>query len=64
MTSRAAPTKVISKQLTFCYGIALEQNGETLLILGHKRRLPSSSAPLIEKIGERILVLARMSASV
>lgn len=60
MTSRAAPTKVISKQLTFCYGITLEQNGEALLILGHERRLPSSSAPLIEKIGERILVLARM----
>lgn len=60
MTSRAAPAKVISKQLTFCYGITLEQNGKTLLILRHERRLPSSSAPLIEKIGERILVLARM----
>ena len=60
MTSRAAPAKVISKQLTFCYGITLEQNGKTLLVLRHERWLPSSSAPLIEKIGERILVLARM----
>ena len=60
VTSRAAPTKVISKQLTFCYGITLKQDGETLFILRHQRRLPSSSAPLVEKIGERILVLARM----
>ena len=52
--------KVISKRLTFCYGITLKQDGEALLILRHQRWLPSSSAPLVQKIGERILVFARM----
>lgn len=60
MTSRAAPTNVISKQLAFRYGITLEQEDEALLILRHQRRLPSASAPLIQKIGERIFVFARV----
>ena len=60
MTSRAAPTKVISKQLTFCYGITLKQDYESLFILRHQRRLPSSSAPLVQQIRESILVLARV----
>jgi hypothetical protein len=33
VTSRAAPTKVISKLLPFRYGIALEQDDEPLLVL-------------------------------
>jgi hypothetical protein len=60
VTSRAAPTKVISKQLTFCYGITLKQDGQALFILRHQRWLPSSSAPLIQKIGERVLIFTRM----
>ena len=60
VTSRAAPTKVISKQLTFCYGIALKQDGEALFILRHQRWLPSSSTPLVQKIGERVLIFTRM----
>ena len=61
MTSRAAPTNVISKRLSFCYCIALEQDGQALFILRHERWLPSTSAPLVEKIGERVFVLARVS---
>ena len=61
MTSRAAPTKVISRLLTFCYGITLKQDYESLFILRHQRRLPSSSASLVQEIGEGILVLARVS---
>ena len=61
MTSRAAPTNVISKQLTFCYRIALKENREALLVLRHQGRLPSATTSLIQKIGEGILVLPRMS---
>jgi hypothetical protein len=60
VTSRAAPTKVISRWLTFRYGITLKQDYESLFILRHQRRLPSSSAPLIQQISESILVLARV----
>ena len=60
VTSRAAPTKVISKRLTFCYGITLKQDSETLFVLRHQRWLPSTSASLVQKIGERVLVLARV----
>jgi hypothetical protein len=60
VTSRAAPTKVISNQLAFCYRITLEQDGQALFILRHERWLPSTSAPLVEKIGERVFVLARV----
>ena len=60
VTSRAAPTNVISKQLAFCYCIALKQDREALLVLRHQRGLPSASASLVQKIGEGILVLARM----
>jgi hypothetical protein len=60
VTSRAAPTKVISRWLTFRYGITLKQDYEPLFILRHQRRLPSSSAPLIQQIRESVLVLARV----
>ena len=60
VTSRAAPTKVISKRLAFCYGITLKQDGEALFILRHQCWLPSASAPLVQKISERVLVLARV----
>jgi hypothetical protein len=61
VTSRAAPTKVISKLLPFRYCIALEQDDESLLVLGHQRRLPAASASLVEKIGKGIFILACMS---
>lgn len=60
MTSRAAPMKVISKQLTFGYRIALKQDRQAVSILGHQCWLPASSASLIQKIGKRILVFPRM----
>jgi hypothetical protein len=60
VTSRAAPTKVISKQSTFRYGITLKEDGKSLLILRHQRWLPSSSAPFVQKIGKRVLVFTRM----
>ncbi len=60
VTSRAAPTKVISNQLTFCYRIALEQNDETLFILRHQRWLPSASTPFVQKVGKRVFVFARV----
>jgi hypothetical protein len=60
VTSRAAPTKVISKQLAFRYGITLKQDDEALFILRHQRRLPSTSAPLVEQIGERVFIFARV----
>jgi len=51
---------VISNPLTFRYGITLKQDGETLFILRHQRRLPSASAPLIQKVGEGVFILARV----
>ena len=61
VTSRAAPTKVISRSLTFCYGITLKQDYESLFILRHQRRLPSAPASLVQKISESVLVLTRVS---
>ena len=61
MTSRAAPTNVISKPLAFSYRIALKEDRDSLLVLGHQRRLPTSSASLIQKIGKGVFVLSRMS---
>ena len=61
VTSRAAPTNVISNQLAFCYCITLKQDGKALFILRHECRLPATPATLVEKIGERILVLACVS---
>ena len=61
MTSRAAPTNVISNQLAFGHCVALKENRHTLLILGHHRGLPAASAPLIQKVGERIFILSRVS---
>ena len=55
---RAAPTKVISRSLTFRYGITLKEDREPLFILRHQRWLPATSASLIQKIRERVLILA------
>jgi hypothetical protein len=61
VTSRAAPTKVISKRSAFCYRIALEEDSQAVLILGHESGFPASPASLIEKIGESIFIFAGMS---
>ena len=61
MTSRAAPTKVISKLLPFRYCIALKKDRDALLVLGHHRRLPASSAPFVQKVGKSIFILSRMA---
>ncbi len=61
MTSRAAPTNVISKQLAFCYCIALKEDRDTFLVLRHQRWLPASSTPLVQEIGESIFIFSRMS---
>ena len=61
MTSLAAPTNVISKQLAFCYRIALKEDGDALLVLRHHRWLPASSASLVQEIGEGIFIFSRVS---
>jgi len=61
VTSRAAPTKVISNRSAFRYRITLKQNRKALLILRHEGRLPPSPAPLVEKVGECIFILARVT---
>jgi hypothetical protein len=52
---------VISKQLAFRYCIALKKDRDALLVLGHHRRFPTSSAPLIQKIGKGIFILSCMA---
>ena len=61
VTSRAAPTNVISKQLAFRYCIALKKDRDALLVLGHHRGLPTSSTPLIQKICKGIFILSCMT---
>ena len=61
MTSRAAPTNVISKQLAFRYCIALKKDCKSLLVLGHHCRLPTSPASLVQEVGKGIFVLSRMT---
>jgi len=61
VTSRAAPTNVISNQLAFRYCITLKEDRNALLVLGHHRRFPTSSAPLVQKVGKSILVLSRVT---
>jgi tRNA pseudouridine-54 N-methylase len=60
VTSLAAPTNVISKQLAFCYCIALKEDGDSLFVLGHHRGLPASSTSLVQEIGEGIFILSRV----
>ncbi len=60
MTSLAAPTNVISKQLAFCYRIALKEDCDALLVLRHHCGLPTSSASLVQEIGERVFIFPRM----
>jgi hypothetical protein len=52
---------VISTLLAFRYCIALKEDRNALLVLGHHRRLPTSPAPLIEKVGKGIFVFSRMT---
>jgi hypothetical protein len=52
---------VISNQLAFRYCIALKKDRDTLLVLGHHRRLPTSAASLVQKVGKGIFVLSRMA---
>ena len=61
MTSRAAPTKVISNQLAFCYRVTLKENDQSLLLLGHQRWFPATSAPLIQQIRQRVFILTRVA---
>ena len=41
--------------------LALENDRQALLVLRHHRRLPSATYAFVEKIGQRILILARVS---
>jgi hypothetical protein len=52
---------VISKQLAFRYGIALKEDRDTLLVLGHHGGFPTSPTAFVQKIGEGIFVLSRMT---
>jgi tRNA pseudouridine-54 N-methylase len=61
VTSRAAPTNVISNELAFGYGVALKENRDPLFVLRHHRRLPTASASLVQEIRERIFVLSCVS---
>jgi len=61
VTSLAAPTNVISKQLAFCYRIALKKDRDALFVLGHHCGLPPPSAALVQEISEGILILPCMS---
>jgi hypothetical protein len=61
VTSRAAPTNVISKQLAFCYRIALKEDYDALFVLRHQCGLPASSASLVQEVGEGVLIFSRMS---
>jgi len=61
VTSRAAPTNVISKQLAFCYRIALKEDYDALFVLGHQRGLPASSAPLVQEVSEGVFIFSGVS---
>ena len=60
MTSLAAPTNVISKQLAFCYRIALKEDSNALFVLRHHRGFPASSASLVQEIGEGVFIFTRV----
>jgi hypothetical protein len=47
--------------LAFCYGITLKQDDQSLRVLRHEGRFPSPATPLIEQVGERILVFSGMT---
>src|SRR6266536_2642336 len=60
VTSRAAPTKVISKPaLAFDYGATLEENRQALIVLRHQRRLPAAPAPFVEQVCESVFIFTR-----
>jgi hypothetical protein len=47
--------------LAFCQCVALKKDRQSVAILRHQRRLPPPPASLVQKIGERIFVLTRMT---
>ena len=55
------PDERYLQMLAFCHGIALKEDGDTLLVLRHQRGLPTASASLVQEIGEGILVFSRVS---
>ena len=62
MTSRAAPTNVTSKPLTFSYRVALKKQRHTLFVLRHESRLPATSTAFVEKVGQRVFVFASVTS--
>jgi hypothetical protein len=62
VTSRAAPTNVTSKQLTFSYSVALKEQRHPLLVLRHQSRLPTTSTSFVEKVGERVFIFASVTS--
>jgi len=58
VTSCAAPANVIST-LAVDVRAALEDDDESLCVLRHHRELPSTAAPLVHQVGQRILIILR-----
>lgn len=56
MTSRAAPTNVISTVSAFGQRFSRKQDYQAFGILRHARRLPAPAAALIQKIGKSVFV--------
>jgi hypothetical protein len=43
------------------HSAALKKDCQAMFVLRHERRLPSTSASLIQKVGQRVFVLTRVS---
>jgi len=47
--------------LSFSDSVALKKNDQTMFILRHERRLPSTPASLVQKVSQRVLVFPRVT---
>ena len=56
-----APAGSTCWSVSFCIRLALENDGQTLLILRHHRGLPATPHPLVEQVGKRILIFPRVA---
>ena len=58
---RSARCASAGESSSFAVGLALKNYRQALLVLRHHRRFPPAAHALVEQIGKRILILARVS---
>jgi hypothetical protein len=59
--SRSSHKGYLQPLLSLGHSTALKKDGQAMLVLRHERGLPPAPASLIQKVGQRVFVLTRVS---